>query len=268
MSECPSNDVKTSTIANSSDESDLEKQRGAQPSASEPSASDADDHTRLTIVVSTGEPKPVSEVPTTTATRLSHEEESPGIVSPKKELLSMASSSDEQCRICQQEKEEALIELGCQCRGGLAKAHRTCIDTWFRTKGSNRCEICQVIAANVSPPQSHHGTNYWIWRIDPTYRTQDPERVKAALLQSTLVGFCYPHRGSAIGCSYINYPRCFCIACKYHHRSHCGAWTWNRVSTCARVLPGVEFNKRVAESRIEHHYWVLSSYIVSYYFVC
>ncbi|XP_022159785.1 E3 ubiquitin-protein ligase MARCH2 isoform X3 [Momordica charantia] len=176
MSECPSNDVKTSTIANSSDESDLEKQRGAQPSASEPSASDADDHTRLTIVVSTGEPKPVSEVPTTTATRLSHEEESPGIVSPKKELLSMASSSDEQCRICQQEKEEALIELGCQCRGGLAKAHRTCIDTWFRTKGSNRCEICQVIAANVSPPQSHHGTNYWIWRIDPTYRTQDPER--------------------------------------------------------------------------------------------
>lgn len=84
-------------------------------------------------------------------------------------------------------------------------------------------------------------TNYWIWRIDPTYRTQDPERVKgpffywypcfisqkhqpsyfiyaAALLQSTLVGFCYPHRGSAIGCSYINYPRCFCIACKYHHR--------------------------------------------------
>lgn len=46
-------------------------------------------------------------------------------------------------RVCQQEKEEDLIDLGCQCKGGLAKAHRTCIDTWFHTKGSNKCEICQ-----------------------------------------------------------------------------------------------------------------------------
>ena len=46
-------------------------------------------------------------------------------------------------RVCQQEKEEALIELGCLCRGGLAKSHRSCIDAWFRTKGSNQCEICQ-----------------------------------------------------------------------------------------------------------------------------
>lgn len=97
MSECTSNDVKASTKANPSNESDLEKQQGAQPSASEPSSSDADDHTRLTIVVSTGEARPISEVPTT-MTPLSHEEESPGVVSPKKELLSTASSSDEQCR--------------------------------------------------------------------------------------------------------------------------------------------------------------------------
>ena len=46
-------------------------------------------------------------------------------------------------RVCQQEKEEVLIDLGCHCRGGLAKAHRSCIDTWFRSKGSNKCKICQ-----------------------------------------------------------------------------------------------------------------------------
>ncbi|XP_010553566.1 PREDICTED: E3 ubiquitin-protein ligase MARCH3 [Tarenaya hassleriana] len=96
--------------------------------------------------------------------------------SPKKGYLSRNSSSHEQCRVCQQEKEEALIELGCQCRGGLAKAHRSCIDAWFRTKGSNQCEICQVVAANVSPPETQPTTNYWVWRIDPSYRQEQRER--------------------------------------------------------------------------------------------
>ncbi|XP_023534486.1 E3 ubiquitin-protein ligase MARCH2-like isoform X1 [Cucurbita pepo subsp. pepo] len=168
MSDCHLNDVKGNTSADKNNEADLEKQRVELPSAADPSTSDVDDHTPLTIVVSNGELKSISEVP--------REELLPCAVSPMKELLSTTSSSDEQCRICQQEKEEVLIELGCHCRGGLAKAHRTCIDTWFRSKGSNRCEICQVVAANVSPPQSHHATNYWIWRIDPTYRTQEPER--------------------------------------------------------------------------------------------
>ncbi|KAG8382588.1 hypothetical protein BUALT_Bualt05G0093200 [Buddleja alternifolia] len=56
--------------------------------------------------------------------------------------------------VCQEENEEVLINLGCQCRGGLAKAHRTCIIKWFNTRGSNKCEICQQIAVNVSPPDS------------------------------------------------------------------------------------------------------------------
>ncbi|KAJ9706420.1 hypothetical protein PVL29_001767 [Vitis rotundifolia] len=75
-------------------------------------------------------------------------------LSPKKPHLSRTPSSHDQCRVCQQEKEEDLIDLGCQCRGGLAKSHRTCIDTWFHTKGSNKCEICQQVASNVSPPES------------------------------------------------------------------------------------------------------------------
>ncbi|CAA7060555.1 unnamed protein product [Microthlaspi erraticum] len=71
--------------------------------------------------------------------------------------FSSNASSHEQCRVCLQEKQEALIDLGCRCRGGLAKAHRSCIEAWFLTKGSNRCEICQVLAVNVPPPETRPG---------------------------------------------------------------------------------------------------------------
>ncbi|KAJ9148184.1 hypothetical protein P3X46_030264 [Hevea brasiliensis] len=103
-------------------------------------------------------------------------EELPSVDSPKKGYLSRTASSHEQCRVCQQEREEVLIDLGCKCKGGLAKAHRSCIDTWFHTRGSNKCEICQEIAVNVSPPESQPSANYWVWRIDPTFRPRDPER--------------------------------------------------------------------------------------------
>ena len=46
-------------------------------------------------------------------------------------------------RICQQPMDEPLIELGCHCRGELAKAHRTCIQQWFNNKGTNKCEVCR-----------------------------------------------------------------------------------------------------------------------------
>ncbi|XP_044486186.1 uncharacterized protein LOC123211487 isoform X2 [Mangifera indica] len=84
-------------------------------------------------------------------------DELPHVLSPKKGYFSRTGSSHEQCRVCQQDKEEDLIDLGCKCRGGLAKAHHSCIDTWFRTKGSNKCEICQEVAANVRPPESQPG---------------------------------------------------------------------------------------------------------------
>lgn len=54
------------------------------------------------------------------------------------------------CRVCQEEKEEALINLGCLCRGGLAKAHHSCIVKWFNTRGSNKCEICQLSLQNFT----------------------------------------------------------------------------------------------------------------------
>ncbi|CAN1779426.1 hypothetical protein LINPERHAP1_LOCUS14744 [Linum perenne] len=96
--------------------------------------------------------------------------------SPTKPSLSRVSSSHDHCRVCQQDKEEMLIDLGCKCKGGLAKSHRSCIDAWFMTRGSNRCEICQEIAVNVSPPESQPSTNYWVWRLDPTYRPRDRQR--------------------------------------------------------------------------------------------
>lgn len=75
----------------------------------------------------------------------------------------------EQCRVCQQKTEEPLVDLGCRCRGDLAKAHRTCIDFWFRTRGSNKCEICQQVAVNIAPPETQSSTSYWVWRVDSTY---------------------------------------------------------------------------------------------------
>ncbi|EYU36916.1 hypothetical protein MIMGU_mgv1a019952mg, partial [Erythranthe guttata] len=62
--------------------------------------------------------------------------------------------------VCQEENEEVLINLGCQCRGGLAKAHHSCIMKWFNSRGSNKCEIC----------------HYWVWRVDPAFRAQERER--------------------------------------------------------------------------------------------
>ncbi|CAN0927528.1 hypothetical protein LINGRAHAP2_LOCUS35955 [Linum grandiflorum] len=52
------------------------------------------------------------------------------------------------------DKEEALIDLGCKCKDDIAKAHRSCIEAWFLTVGLNKCEICQEIAVNVSLPES------------------------------------------------------------------------------------------------------------------
>ncbi|XP_068651225.1 uncharacterized protein [Aristolochia californica] len=85
----------------------------------------------------------------------------------KKVGLVRADCVHEQCRVCQQQSEEALMDLGCHCRGELAKAHRSCIDMWFRTRGSNKCEICQQVAANVPIPEPLPSTNCWVWRVDP-----------------------------------------------------------------------------------------------------
>ncbi|VAH04430.1 unnamed protein product [Triticum turgidum subsp. durum] len=76
------------------------------------------------------------------------------VAAAKEAELARSDSFDEQCRVCQQKSEEPLVDLGCRCRGDLSKAHRTCIDVWFRTRGSNKCEICQQVAVNIPPPET------------------------------------------------------------------------------------------------------------------
>ncbi|KAL5833229.1 hypothetical protein ACOSQ3_016903 [Xanthoceras sorbifolium] len=157
-------------------EQDLEKQGTNQEGLSVVGCGDEDNQTLPTIVISNGESNDSNNNNHNHSHNDDTKEELPPLMSPKKGYLSRSSSSHEQCRVCQQEKEEVLIDLGCQCRGGLAKAHRSCIDTWFRTKGTNRCEICQEVASNVPPPESQPSTNYLVWSIDPTFRSQDRER--------------------------------------------------------------------------------------------
>ncbi|CAN6578744.1 unnamed protein product [Malus baccata var. baccata] len=157
---------------------DLEKQQlgggGCPETSSLPSLATVDTVLPLQqVVVSGGASSEVHEPPTVTAT-VNFSEELP---SPKKDHLSRTSSSHEQCRVCQQEKDEVLIDLGCQCRGGLAKSHRSCIDTWFRSRGSNKCEICQGVAANVPPPEAQPTqASYWVWRVGSSYRSQNRDR--------------------------------------------------------------------------------------------
>nr|CAD1836190.1 unnamed protein product [Ananas comosus var. bracteatus] len=122
----------------------------------------------------------------------------------KKGCLPRSESYHEQCRICQQASEEPLVDLGCRCRGELAKAHRSCIDVWFRTKGSNKCEICQQVAANIPFPESQtsvssvaykftwylcgfyerviHRSNYWVWRVDSAFGGRRIERERPTLV--------------------------------------------------------------------------------------
>ncbi|XP_009360233.1 E3 ubiquitin-protein ligase MARCHF2 isoform X1 [Pyrus x bretschneideri] len=156
---------------------DLEKQQlggGGPETSSLPSLATVDTVLPLQqVVVSGGASSEVHEPPTVTAT-VNFSEEVP---SPKKDHLSRTSSSHEQCRVCQQEKDEVLIDLGCQCRGGLAKSHRSCIDAWFRSRGSNKCEICQGVAANVASPEAQPTqASYWVWRVDSSYRSQNRDR--------------------------------------------------------------------------------------------
>ncbi|KAK3134900.1 hypothetical protein QOZ80_5BG0412170 [Eleusine coracana subsp. coracana] len=47
-----------------------------------------------------------------------------------------------ECRICQDEEDEAYMETPCSCRGSLKYAHRNCIQRWCDEKGDTICEIC------------------------------------------------------------------------------------------------------------------------------
>nr|CAB3464529.1 unnamed protein product [Digitaria exilis] len=47
-----------------------------------------------------------------------------------------------ECRICQEDDDEAYMEVPCSCKGSLKYAHRKCIQRWCDEKGDTICEIC------------------------------------------------------------------------------------------------------------------------------
>lgn len=58
-----------------------------------------------------------------------------------------------ECRICQDEDLESLLEAPCLCRGSLKYAHRRCVQRWCRVKGNTTCEICkQQFRPNYTAP--------------------------------------------------------------------------------------------------------------------
>ncbi|KAM3331983.1 hypothetical protein ACQJBY_027690 [Aegilops geniculata] len=58
-----------------------------------------------------------------------------------------------QCRICQEEGDQAYMETPCSCKGSLKYAHHICIQRWCNEKGDTICEIClQQFTPNYSAP--------------------------------------------------------------------------------------------------------------------
>ncbi|XP_062185784.1 uncharacterized protein LOC133889280 isoform X2 [Phragmites australis] len=58
-----------------------------------------------------------------------------------------------ECRICQEEADEAYMETPCSCKGSLKYAHHICVQRWCNEKGDTICEIClQQFTPNYTAP--------------------------------------------------------------------------------------------------------------------
>ncbi|OEL30747.1 hypothetical protein BAE44_0008231 [Dichanthelium oligosanthes] len=67
-----------------------------------------------------------------------------------------------ECRICQEDDDEAYMEAPCSCKGSLKYAHRKCIQRWCDEKGDTICEIClQQFTPNYTTSSKlfQHGRN-------------------------------------------------------------------------------------------------------------
>ncbi|KAG6472280.1 hypothetical protein ZIOFF_069740 [Zingiber officinale] len=95
--------------------------------------------------------------------------------SPKKKFVEDGTSTGRlvECRICQDEDEDANMEIPCSCRGSLKYAHRKCVQKWCNEKGDTTCEIClqQFKPGYTAPPKLFlYGTSpmnfrYSLWFI-------------------------------------------------------------------------------------------------------
>lgn len=102
-----------------------------------------------------------------------------------------------ECRICQEEEEEACMESPCSCKGSLKYAHRKCIQRWCDEKGDTICEIClQEFTPNYIAFSKlfQHGRNS-IFFSDPGYIQAWP-MLNADQTSATSTSYAYDHRAS------------------------------------------------------------------------
>ncbi|KAK6146542.1 hypothetical protein DH2020_020411 [Rehmannia glutinosa] len=68
--------------------------------------------------------------------------------------------------VCQEENEEVLINLGCQCRGDLI-GQPTLVRLFVMHGRISQSELITSLGPY---------TSYWVWRVDPAFRAQEHER--------------------------------------------------------------------------------------------
>ncbi|KAK1286821.1 hypothetical protein QJS10_CPB20g01690 [Acorus calamus] len=76
------------------------------------------------------------------------------------------------CRICHLSWErktdglDSLMSLGCGCKNDLGIAHGHCAEAWFKIKGNRYCEICGVVAKNITGVGDNGFMEAWNERRD------------------------------------------------------------------------------------------------------
>ncbi|CAO2183225.1 unnamed protein product [Urochloa humidicola] len=94
-----------------------------------------------------------------------YEQTDPSVVVPEDVQLAVGKATSGvmvECRICQEEGDEAYMETPCSCKGSLKYAHHRCVQRWCNEKGDTICEIClQQLTPNYTAPLKlfRHGRN-------------------------------------------------------------------------------------------------------------
>ncbi|XP_021313370.1 uncharacterized protein LOC8063077 isoform X2 [Sorghum bicolor] len=94
----------------------------------------------------------------------SYDQTDPSVVLPEEDVQlgkgKAKSGVMVECRICQEEGDEAYMETPCSCKGSLKYAHHRCVQRWCNEKGDTICEIClQQLKPNYTAPLFRHGRN-------------------------------------------------------------------------------------------------------------
>ncbi|KAF8716274.1 hypothetical protein HU200_002452 [Digitaria exilis] len=97
-----------------------------------------------------------------------------------------------ECRICQEDDDEAYMEVPCSCKGSLKYAHRKCIQRWCDEKGDTICEIClQQFTPNYTTSSKffQHGRN-------TIFFSQERHMLSAGQTSATSTSYGYDHQTS------------------------------------------------------------------------